>query len=188
MTLASFHALGRIKAARTAAFRGLHALAVNDTGRWRELTSHRRTAASHQDAIDATPGAIIAPTIKVTLNSRARRKVLRQCSPLTPRRQNVQDCVHHRSQVGLARPSQQSCRRQQRFHQCPLRIRHATCVVQAIASILCPGGFSPSHRDLHQIPQIRRNHKGLKSLNSFFARLWVRAERASKDAAAATSG
>jgi hypothetical protein len=40
-----------------------------------------------------------------------------------------------------------------------------------IAAILFAGDFSPGHCDLHRISQIRRNHKGLKSLNSFSARL-----------------
>jgi hypothetical protein len=30
------------------------------------------------------------------------------------------------------------------------------------------GDFSPGHRDLHRISQIRRNHNLLKSLNSFW--------------------
>ena len=171
MALATSDSFGAIKAARTATFRGLGALTVDDASRGNTVTSHRRPSAPDEREIDPSPQALVAPKIEVVLHGGAWRKVLRQCAPLAAGRQNVENGVQHRPKLNFPRPSDATRRRQEKREQKPFRLRRVACINQVIAPILLPGGFSPSHRDLHRISQIRRNHKGLKSLNSFSARL-----------------
>src|SRR5262249_22256183 len=159
------------KPAWAATFRGLDALAVDDTRRRGDIASNSLASARDQNAIDPAPNSSITPVVEVILNGRARRKVLGHSSPLAPRRQNVEDRVHHRAELQLSGPTWAAALCHQRRNPPPLRVRHIVCITQGVAPILISGDFSPRHCDLHRISQIRRNHKGLKSLNSFSARL-----------------
>src|SRR5215467_9085298 len=105
MTLASLHLLACIKPAWAATFCGFHALAVNDTGRGRGLAPCRPARALDQDSIDLAPNIAVAPIVKVMLNRREWRKVLRQSTPLAAGRQNIEDCIHDRAKMPLVSPS-----------------------------------------------------------------------------------
>ncbi len=169
--LAALDALAGIHAAWAATFRGWHALAVDDPGRG-DCTAPRRLARlGHQAVVHPMPGAIVAPPIEVPLHRRARGKVLRQGAPLAAGGVHIEDRVEDRAQIPLARTPQTRRQRKQRCNHCPLLIRHVACIAQALALILNPGDFSPRHCVLHRISTIRRNHNGLKSLNSFPASL-----------------
>ncbi len=171
VALAPLDPLGGIKPARATTFRGFGALAVDDAGRGNGVAACRLPGTPHQGEIDPMPDAPVAPVVEVILNGRARRKVLRQRPPLAAGRQDVEDRVHHLAQIDFARTPDPARCRQKKADQKPFRIGRIACITQVIAPILRTGGFSPSHCDLHRFSQIRRNHKGLKSLNSFSARL-----------------
>src|SRR5215212_10228890 len=75
MTLAPFQPLGGVKPAWAAAFRGLDALAVDHAGGRCRFAAGSATNALDERKIDPAPDALIAPEIKVVLNSRARQKI-----------------------------------------------------------------------------------------------------------------
>src|SRR2546430_15172754 len=103
MTLAALHLLAHVKPARTAAFRGLYALAVDDAGRRSGFASLPAACAFDQRGIDSRPQARSAPAIEIILYRRARRQILRQRTPLAPCGIDVEDRIHDHPQVDLAR-------------------------------------------------------------------------------------
>src|SRR5215471_21034508 len=145
MTLASLHLLARIKPAWAATFCGFHALAVNDTGRGHGLTSCRAARALDQDSIDLAPNIAVAPIVKVMLNCRERRKVLRQSTPLAAGRQNIEDRIHDSAKMPFGRTPSPTPLRQQFAQQNPLHSCRVACIAQSITAILFAGGFGPSH-------------------------------------------
>src|SRR6266545_3877958 len=167
MTLAAHDPLGHVKPARAATFRGLHSLAVDNAGRRTGLAPLPFAHLSNQSITDRAPQPRSTPFVEVIANGRTWQKILRQRAPLASRRRDVEDRVHDRSQIDLAWPAASTRRRHKPLHQSPLLIRRVACIAQPIAPILLPGDFSPRHFDLNRISQIRRNHKGLKSLNFF---------------------
>ena len=171
VALTPFDPLGNVKPAWAATFRGLGALAVDDASRGNGVASHRLAGAPYQREIDSSPNALVSPEVKVVLNGGARRKVLRQRPPLAAGRQNIKDGIHHRPQLNFSWASDAAGGRQEKREQKPFRIRHVACIAQMLAPILLAGDFGPRHCVLHRISQIRRNHKGLKSLTSFSAGL-----------------
>src|SRR6185295_10268747 len=150
VTLASFDAFCGVKPTRAATFRRLHTLTVDNPRGGRHVASDHLTNELDQRGVDPVPRTIVAPKIEVSLNGRARRKLLRQGSPLTTRRQNVQDRVHHRSQFNLARTSQTRALRHERRNNQPLRISQIACIAKASTQIFRSGGFSPSHVGLRR--------------------------------------
>src|SRR5262245_52625261 len=150
VTLASVDAFGGIKPAWTAAFRRLHTLAVDNSRRRRRVPSDHLANSLDQRIVDPIPRAIVAPAIKVPLHGRTRRELLRQSAPLTARRRNIKDGIHHRSQLDLPRTSQMRSRRHERSNNQPLRISQIACIAKASAQIFRPGDFSPSHVSLHR--------------------------------------
>src|SRR3989442_1361380 len=145
VALASVHPLGGIKPAWAATFRGLHALAVDDAGRGGAVAPGRPANAPHQNEIDPTPDARVAPAVEVVLDGRARRKILRQRAPLAAGRKNIEDRIQNVAQSNLARAPDPSRRRHQRCKHHPFLIRHVACIAQAITPILLAGDFSPNH-------------------------------------------
>ena len=101
--LAPLDLLARIITARTATFRRLHRLAVDDTcGRARLPTL---VLASHDDerVVDRYPRPITRPRVKIPLHSRVRRKLFWKLPPLATRRSNVEQRIHYLADVRLAR-------------------------------------------------------------------------------------
>src|SRR3954447_21573190 len=145
VTLAAFHLLGHVKPPRAAAFRGLHTLAVNDAGRRRCPASDGLASQPNEIAIDPMPGSVVTPAIEVTLNRRARWKILGHRPPLAAGRQNVKNRVYNEPQINLPRPPQIAWLRHERCHNFPLVIGHVACIDKAIAPILRAGDFSPRH-------------------------------------------
>lgn len=62
------------------------ALTVNDCCRWFGLASKLAAGLPDQSSNDLLPPSGIAPSIKIALNRRVRRKILRQRSPLAAAR------------------------------------------------------------------------------------------------------
>src|ERR1700729_247804 len=158
MTLAPLDPLGHVKSAWTATFRGFHTLAVDNPSRWSGFASLPFSHASDQGAINRAPQARPAPLVKIVLNRRAWREVLRQRAPLATAGSNVEDCIHDHAQVDLARTAAPASLGHQRLDQFPLRIRHVACITKSVAPILFSGDFSPTHV---VAPSSLRKHEGI---------------------------
>src|SRR3954468_4460471 len=127
------------------------ALAIDDPGGRCRLAPKFAAGLADQgfDNFLASPG--IAPRIKIALNCRIRRKILRQRPPLTSRRQKEEDCLHHLAQVHLPGATQMPSRRHPAGNQRPLRIGQIACIAQSTTPILLTSGFSPWHGALPRI-------------------------------------
>src|SRR2546430_931362 len=106
VTLAAFDLLGHVKPTRTAAFRGFRALAVDDASRWDRFTPDGLACQPDEAAVDAMPSPVVAPAIEVALHGRARRKVLGQRPPLAAGRENIENGIYQRAQIGRSRGGQ----------------------------------------------------------------------------------
>jgi hypothetical protein len=147
VTLAAFDFLAGVEAARAAAFRGLHRLAVDDAGVRARFSSRLLARRHDQDVIDARKQAGARPSVEIALHRRVGRKLLRQLPPLAACRRHIQDRVHDRAQIGFARSAEPRARRKQRLDQRPFGIRQMTCVAKPRTPILAPSDFSPGHYD-----------------------------------------
>src|SRR5260221_8067050 len=171
VTLAAFDLLGHVKPTRTAAFRGFRALAVDDASRWDRFTPDGLACQPDEAAVDAMPSPVVAPAIEVALHGRARRKVLGQRPPLAAGRENIENGIYQRAQIGRSRAANSSRFWHQRFQKHPFAISRIACKAKPVAPILQASDFGPRHRALPRISQIRWNHMRLKSLTSFSASL-----------------
>src|ERR1700742_3820069 len=151
MAFAPVNTLTRVVSARAAGVSRRCTLAVNDGGRWLCRASKLLSRSTHQNRDNLLPPSGIAPGIEIALNRRIWRKLPRQRAPLTTRRQNIEDRLHHSAQIGLPRPAQSAWWRQQAPQQRPLRIRHIACVAKSVPPIVSASGLSPGHRDLPRI-------------------------------------
>src|SRR5215471_19675480 len=99
---------------------------------------------------DRFPDAFALKLAKDIVDRRTRRKaVARQVAPGTAGAQQIQDGVHRRPHVGLARSSAGARRRDQRLQPRPLRIPQIARIPVALAPVnptvhLCPHRRSPS--------------------------------------------
>src|SRR5258707_7824812 len=171
VTLAAFDLLGHVNPTRTAAFRGFRALAVDDASRWDRFTPDGLACQPDEAAVDAMPSPVVAPAIEVALHGRARRKVLGQRPPLAAGRENIENGIYQRAQIGRSRAANSSRFWHQRFQKHPFAISRIACKPKPVAPILQASDFGSSHRALPRISQIRWNHMRLKSLTSFSASL-----------------
>jgi hypothetical protein len=76
------------------------------------------------------------------------KAVERQHSPLTAGPRDIEDCVEHRSQVGLARAAQRFGRRHRGLNQRPFRFRQVACITLPRTLILPTSDFGP-----HVVPR-----------------------------------
>jgi hypothetical protein len=83
VALAPVALLRRIIAARTAAFPGLHRLAVDHRGRRAGRPSLSLPRFGVKRVMDAAPDAVLALRREVAMHRRARRELLGQHAPLT---------------------------------------------------------------------------------------------------------
>src|SRR5712672_4009718 len=149
--LTAVNTFAGIVASRTAGLGRRCALTVNDRCRWSGLASKLPAGLADQSSDDFLPPSGIAPSIKIALNRRVRRKILRQRPPLTSAGQNEEDRLHNLAQIHFSRASQMTPRRHPPGNQRPLRIRHIACVPQPTTSILRTSDFSPWHGALPRI-------------------------------------
>src|SRR5258705_10246978 len=171
-----------IVASRTAGLGRRCALTVNDRCRWSGLASKLPAGLADQSSDDFLPPSGIAPSIKIALNRRVRRKILRQSSPLTPAGQNEEDRLHDLAQIPLPWPAPMTLRRHPPTNQRPLRIRHIACVAQPTASILRTRDFSPWHGALPRIFANPKESQPAEITHCFFGQaLRMREEYAEAD-------
>src|SRR5260370_11720783 len=132
MALAAHHPLGRVKPTWAAAFRGLHALTVDDARRGANAASVGLSYLHNEIGIDAAPSPIVAPAIEIILNRRARWEVLRQRPPLTPGRQNVEDRIQHAAKIDRSRAAKPTLLGHEWSNQTPFSIRQIACVTTTV--------------------------------------------------------
>lgn len=94
MTLAALDLLTRVKAPWAAAFRGLHALAVDDPGRRAGLAPLGLARRHKQTVIDTRLQLVIPPHREMALHRRTWREILRQQSPEAAAAQDIEDGIH----------------------------------------------------------------------------------------------
>jgi len=126
--LRPFDLLSRIEAARTASFCGFHRLTVDDGRRGLRRAATKRARSANQRFIEQVERAAVAQLIKVMLDGRDGRKVLRQHRPLAARPGDVLDGVPDIAQQDLARTPDARGRRHERFDDRPLCIRAIACI------------------------------------------------------------
>jgi site-specific DNA recombinase len=145
VSLAPCHLLGRIKAAGTAAFRGLHALAVDHRGRRAWLPARALAQHDHEVMTHGLPHARVQEGAEVAIHRRPRqeRGRRRQVPPLAAGAQHVEQAIQHAPHVRRARAPSGLGRRDQGPQQPPLVVRQrlARPIVSDQRAILgCPHG------------------------------------------------
>ena len=169
MALPALDQLGGVEAARTAAFRGFHRLAVDHPGAWGGLAPRRFTYRHEKVMVDGAQRSIATPGVEISLDRAPRRELPGQHPPLATRAGHVQDRVQHLTQVRRARATQPLRRRQKRCDHIPFPVRQVTCVAKARALIVGASDFSPHVVSPRLLGHKRENHNTLESLNSFRA-------------------
>ena len=144
VTLAPLHLLGGIVAARPAAFRGFHRLAVDHGGRGAGLTPLLFARLDGQGMVDAAPGAVLAPGREIGVHRAPGWELLGQQASLAAGREQVEERVDHLAQDRGARPADRLRRRQMWRDQGPLPIGQIACVALTLALVLLAGRFSPN--------------------------------------------
>jgi len=143
MAFAALDLFARVVTARTAAFRGLDRLAIDDPGRGAGFAILAFAGHLQEKEIDPLPQAIFLPRVEVVLHRSPLGEIARQQTPRTRRSQNVQQSLDNLPQLYLSRSPQLLLRRHVGLDQRPFRIGQITCVTKIFAPILTASGFSP---------------------------------------------
>src|SRR6202022_5189887 len=106
MPLAPADALAGIVAPGTAGLGRWCALTVDNRCRWPGLAPELLAGSLDQSCGDFLPSSGIAPGVKITLNRRIRRKLLRQGTPLAACGQNVENRLQNLAKTHFPRPAQ----------------------------------------------------------------------------------
>lgn len=128
MTLAALDLLAGIIAAWSAAFRGFHALAVNNARCRLCRPSRQKACGHHQRFVDDVEHAAVAQPVEIVLNRRKGREVFRQHRPLAARRRDIMDGVPYLAHRPFARSTDLARHRHERLDQHPLIVRAVACV------------------------------------------------------------
>jgi len=168
VALASVDLLAGVEAAVSAAFRGLHALAVDHPGRRRRLPPGGLARRHQQRVVDRRPQPDVPPQIEVMLHRRHRREHGRRQHP--PRQAAAQQIQQRLDDVAIAphrRPSAMRTRRQERLQHRPFRVRQVAWQAQPFTGKLPAGDIGP-HLVTPWLLDTPMNHNRLISLNLFF--------------------
>lgn len=166
--LASVDALAGVKTAWATGLRRRSTLAIDDSRGRLGFTPEFAARLPNQDSNDPVPSAGVSPGIKITLDSRVRREVARQRSPLATGRQNIENRLHHLAQIDFPWSPKSPWRRHLSGNQRPLRIGQIACVAQPIALILDTSDFGPRHRALPRIFANPKEAQPAEITHSFF--------------------
>jgi len=145
VALASLDPLPRVIAARPAASRGLHTLAVDRSGAGRSLAAYSFPPNQQQGMIEREPQAVVAPQIEPAPHRREGRKARRQHPPRQPAAQQIQNRLNHAPERPLARtPHRRGWRKEGLQHRL-FGIGQIAWQSQFCRGILPPSGIG-SHR------------------------------------------
>lgn len=122
--LAPFDFLAGLIGARTAAFRGFHALTIHHASAGRSLTTVCFACCHQQGVVDRQPQPIVAPEVEPVPHSRDRRKAWWQHPPGQAAAKQIQDSLDNAPQRPFARSPNMRRGRQQRLQNRPLGIGH----------------------------------------------------------------
>src|SRR5215217_1450501 len=125
------------------------------TGSWAEASTYSDAPCSKimwimrsgMPGVDASQRPVPVPQVEVLPDGAARRQVLRQRLPLTPRPEHIKDRVEDLTNVHCSRAAAALCRTDQRSHQRPFGLRQITLVTQA-----APVGGRSMFRLPHEAP------------------------------------
>jgi hypothetical protein len=166
--LSPVDALASVEASRASGLGRWRTLAVNDGCRRPRLAAKSATRPPNQRGDDSLPPTGIAPSVEVTLDRRAWRKIPWQSAPLAAGGQDVENRLNHPTQIGRTWPVQPPPPRKPARDQIPLRIRHIACIAESVASILRTSDFSPRHRALPRIFANPKESQPAQITHSFF--------------------
>src|SRR4051812_15183236 len=128
MAFAAIDVLGVVAAALLAAGGRIDRLAVH-AGRGPGLRGlFLRADLSAERVVDVVQGTVVPPLVEVAPDGGLGREVLGQVAPLAAGPQDVEDGVHHLTQVGLAGAAA-GVHRDQPLDQPPLRVGHIAGVL-----------------------------------------------------------
>src|SRR3954465_2041357 len=122
-------------------------LAVDDRRRRARLAACVLPHLNIERVVDALQRPVPVPQVEVLPDGAARRQVLRQRLPLTPRPEHIKDRVEDLTNVHRSRAAAALGRTDQRSHQCPFGVRQITLVTQA-----APVGRRSMFRLPHEAP------------------------------------
>src|SRR5580704_11307619 len=151
MPFAAVDTLTGIVASRTTGLSRRCTLAVDDRHRRPGLAPQLPASLPNQSCDDFLPSSGIAPSVKIALDRRVRRKLLRQGTPLAASGQNVKNRLQNLAQIHFSWSTQSTSTRKPPCDQRPLRVGHIACVPQVTALILGTSDFSPWHDALPRI-------------------------------------
>ena len=145
--LAALDLLPRIKPARPARLGCFHRLAVDHARGGRCRASSPFPRHHNQGLVDACESAVTAEAVEIRLHRREGRELLWNLSPLTARRQHVENRFNNHAQRYRAWPAAGRRGRHEWRDQRPFGIGKVACIAQLITAVSPPSGFSPGHRD-----------------------------------------
>src|SRR5215204_1395437 len=122
-------------------------LAVDDRRRRARLAACVLPHLNIERVVDALQRPVPVPQVEVLPDGAARRQVLRQRLPLTPRPEHIKDRVEDLTNVHRSRAAAALGRTDQRSHQRPFGVRQITLVTQA-----APVGRRSMFRLPHEAP------------------------------------
>jgi hypothetical protein len=125
-------------------FGAFHALAIDDGGGGTGLSFDSLPTFRIKRVVDAIQRAVVAPQVEIIKKRAARWQVLRDCTPLASRAQNIHDPVHHFAHVNVALVAAALGWRDQRFDMRPFIVRQITRISQ-FAAIVPPAIFRRPH-------------------------------------------
>src|SRR5271166_4075254 len=116
-------------------FSALHALAVDDAGRWAGLAPHRLAALHIERVMDAFERSVPCPQIEIVEQRAARRQILRHVTPLATRAQNVHQAVDNFAQIDRALAPAAFGWRDQRRDMRPFGVGDIAGIAQLVAVV-----------------------------------------------------
>ena len=149
VTLAALDLFARVKAARTAAFRGLDRLTVDHGGRRTGFASDPLAVEHHELMIEALPQAVVAKANEPAIGCLVRREVFGQQPPGTAAAQHIENRVQHFAHRPHPTSPGRGGRRQKRRENPPFFVGQIAAIAQ-MATVVQSSGFGRPHRRLQE--------------------------------------
>ena len=115
-------------------FCAFDALTIDDSECRFRVSTSQFAGLRVERVVQAREHAVAIPADHVVVDRTLRRKILRQLTPLAPRRQHVKDCIHDRPPVGSFVVAIAAWRRQVRLDKQPFVVGQIARVAQFVRS------------------------------------------------------
>src|SRR5450755_1870054 len=126
-------------------FGAFHALAIDDGSGGTGLSFVLLPTFHIKRVVDTIQRAVVAPQVEIIKQRAARWQVLRDCTPLASRAQNIHDPVHHFAHVDVALVAAALGWRDQQFDMRPFIVGQITRISQ-FAAVVTPAILRRPHR------------------------------------------